>query len=176
MADRDLGYDEYLALISERNVGRYDTSRLFTDPVVLASVAADYAAPFDAGAIDLVAGIDALGFVFATAVADELDAGMLPVRKGGKLPIPEEDRLSETVVDYTDDKKTLELDNRAVPAGAAVLVVDDWIETGAQMNAATDLIERAGGDVVGIAVLDATDSVEDELATDYRVHTLAPGE
>ena len=100
-------------------------------------------------------------------------AGMLPIRKGGKLPIPEEDRLSETVVDYTGDEKTLELDDRAVQTSAAMLVVDDWVETGAQMVAATDLIERAGGDVVGIAVLDATDSVEDELATDYRVHTLA---
>lgn len=175
MTGDDLEYEDYLALISERNEGRYDVSRLFHDPAVLNSVTDDYAAPFDADEIDLVAGLDALGFVFAATVADDLDAGVLPVRKGGKLPIPDEDRLSETVVDYTGEQKTLEVDVEAVPTDAAVLVVDDWIDTGAQMTAAARLVERAGGTVVGIVALDAGDSDRCRtLASDYRLHTLAP--
>jgi len=58
-------------------------------------------------------------------LARELDAGFVAVRKGGKLPIPEEHRVAASFVDFTERPKRLEIDVRMVPDGSRVLVVDD---------------------------------------------------
>lgn len=168
-------FEAYLDRISERNVGRWDICALFEEYQVLEDVVADYVEPFRDHRIDAVAGIDALGFVLGTGVAMALHVGFLPVRKGGKLPISDEDRLSRELTDYTGNQKTLEIDRTRVSSEMRVLVVDDIIETAAQMEAATALIEEAGGSVVGIAVLDAGDTERtNSLATAYDLHTVNP--
>lgn len=166
--------EEYLARIESPAGKRYDVSRLFHDAATFDALVADLTDPFDPEEADLVAGIDALGFVIGSAVARELGLGFVPVRKGGKLPIREESKLSRTLVDYSGREKTLELDRAALPTGARVLVVDDWVETAAQMTAAVELIEEAGGVVAGIATVGADAGPTEGLAETYRFHRVLP--
>lgn len=93
--------------------------------------------------IDLVAGIEARGFIFGTAVAYELGVGFIPIRKAGKLP-------GEVVgVDYELEYGTdrMEMHVGAIGPGDSVLLVDDLIATGGTATAALQLIEGEGGHV-----------------------------
>jgi adenine phosphoribosyltransferase len=97
--------------------------------------------------VDKVVGIEARGFIFAAAVAYRLGAGLVPVRKPGKLPWK---TVTETyALEYGID--SLELHEDAVAAGEAVLVVDDVLATGGTAAATCALLERAGGSVAGLA-------------------------
>lgn len=93
--------------------------------------------------VDVVAGIEARGFIFGTAVAYGLGLGFVPIRKAGKLP-------GEVVgidyeLEYGVDRMEMHVD--AVNEGADVLVIDDLIATGGTATAALDLIEGVGGRV-----------------------------
>ncbi|WP_410766454.1 hypothetical protein [Haloferax sp. DFSO60] len=113
--------------------------------------------------------------VLGTGVALELGVGFLPIRKGGKLPIPETDLLQCALTGYTGEKKTLEVDSTRLTPGRRVLVVDDWMETAAQMEAATTLVEEAGSTVAGISVINASETERSErLADSYVLYGLNP--
>ena len=101
--------------------------------------------------LDLVAGIDARGFIVGAIVAYELNLGFVPVRKQGKLPF---DTVSETYeLEY--GSAAVELHADACRPGDRVLLIDDLIATGGTMMAARRLIERIGGVVVeGAAIVD----------------------
>lgn len=101
------------------------------------------------GEFDEVAGIEARGFLIAAAVGYATGAGVVPIRKAGKLP-------GETItVDYALEygTATLEVHAQAFRPGARVLLVDDVLATGGTAAAAADLVERAGATVVGLSVL-----------------------
>lgn len=106
------------------------------------------------GPIDLVAGIEARGFLFGAALAVKLGTGMLLVRKDGKLPgatIAEDYAL-----EYGTDRIAIHAD--ALAPGARVLLVDDLIATGGTARAAVRLIRKAGAEVVQAAfVVDLPD-------------------
>ena len=141
----------YLDLIDTQTDGqRYDVTPLFADGEALAALCADLLAPFD-GTFDVVAGIDALGFILGAAMASRAGAGFVAVRKGGKLPLEAPDTRS--FVDYTGRQKALELRPDAVGPGTRVLLVDEWIETGAQISAAVSLLESRGAHIAGIAAI-----------------------
>ena len=99
------------------------------------------------GEVDLVAGIDARGFIFGAAVARELGVGFLPVRKGGKLP----GAVEREAYSLEYGEAVLEVAADLVPDGARVLLVDDLIATGGTAVAAVELVRRAGGEVVHAA-------------------------
>ncbi len=149
---------------TQTNGGRYDVTPLFTDHEAFSELVTDLSAPF-LGEIDLVAGVDALGFILGTAIAIKLKAGFLPIRKGGKLPVP---TRSKTFVDYTGTAKSLALRKDTKLRGQQVLVVDEWIETGAQIDAALYLIANAGGTVAGIATINMDkNAMTDALRRQY---------
>ena len=101
------------------------------------------------GPVDLVAGMEARGFLFAAPVAVALGAGVLPVRKAGKLPGP---TASESyALEY--GTATIEVHPDTIPAGARVLVIDDVLATGGTAAATVALLERCGAVVVGLAFL-----------------------
>ena len=130
---------------------------LFKDVTTLLKDSAGFCAAVDALAdryagreeIDLVAAIEARGFLFAAPLAYRLRAGIVPIRKPGKLPAP------TTSVEYSLEygSNTLEIHTDAIAPGQRVLVVDDVLATGGSARAAVDLVERLGGQVAGIAFL-----------------------
>ena len=98
---------------------------------------------------DLVAAIEARGFIPGAAIAVKLNAGFVPIRKTGKLPwktIGEGYQL-----EYGVDQ--LEVHSDAVEAGQKVLIVDDVLATGGTAAAAVRLIRKLGGEVIGVQVL-----------------------
>lgn len=97
----------------------------------------------------LVAGIEARGFIFASAVAHELNSGFIPIRKAGKLP---HHTISQSYgLEYGSD--TLEIHSDAIAAGDSVLLIDDVLATGGTITAAIELIQRSGGHVAHVLAL-----------------------
>ncbi len=103
--------------------------------------------PYKNRKVDLVAGIEARGFIFAPTVAYELGAGFIPVRKPGKLPAA----THKATYDLEYGTDSLEIHRDAVEQGQRVLIVDDLIATGGTAKAVAELIERMGGEIVGFA-------------------------
>lgn len=126
-----------------------DIAPVLADPVAfggLARVIADR----HAGAVDLVAGVEARGFLIAGAVAVAGGIGVVPVRKAGKLPAPTVS--ASYALEYGE--ATLELPASSFgSASRRVLVVDDVLATGGTLLAALDLVRQAGGEVAGVSVL-----------------------
>ena len=116
---------------------------------------------------DCVACIDALGFILGTAIARELGVGVVPVRKGGKLPV---EAHRESFIDYSGSEKSLEMRHDAIQRDSRVLLVDDWVETGAQAAAAIRLIEQLDGVVVGVSTIHMDRNADTEtIRKNYRV-------
>lgn len=107
------------------------------------------AAQFSRTKIDAVLSIEARGFIFGSAVAYRLGAGIVPIRKKGKLPY----KTHAVTYDLEYGKDTLEIHQDAFPKGANVLIVDDLLATGGTCRAVCDLVEKMGGKVAGIAFL-----------------------
>lgn len=99
------------------------------------------------GKIDSVAGIESRGFIFGAALAHELGVGLVLIRKPGKLPAQKVGVDYE--LEYGTDRVEMHLD--AVEAGERVLLVDDLLATGGTAGAATELLRKAGAEVVEAA-------------------------
>ena len=102
-----------------------------------------------AGEIDLVAGIEARGFIFGAPVAHALGVGFLPVRKAGKLPHV----TLQTSYDLEYGSASIEIHADSVSPGTRVLVIDDVLATGGTAAATARLLEEAGGVVTRLAFL-----------------------
>ncbi len=125
-----------------------DITPLLADPRAFATVIEALRLRHD-GAVDLVAGIEARGFVIGAALAHALGVGFVPVRKAGKLP-------GETVsisYDLEYGSAEIEVHADAFVGGERVLLVDDLLATGGTAAAAWDLLERTGADVVAFECL-----------------------
>ena len=105
--------------------------------------------PWAGSKIDKVAGIEARGFILGGAVAHQVSAGFVPVRKKGKLPWKTIGQSYD--LEYGTD--TVEIHADAVAKGDNVLIVDDLIATGGTAEAAIKLVEKAGGNVVGCSFI-----------------------
>lgn len=99
---------------------------------------------------DVVAGLDAMGFVLGTALATRLNVGFLPIRKAGKLCV---DTDSVTFTNYSGRTQDMEVRTPAFLSGTRVLLVDQWIETGGTMDGAIRLVKRQGGIVAGLVAI-----------------------
>jgi adenine phosphoribosyltransferase len=119
--------------------------------------------------IDIVVGPEARGFAVGAPLAYTLGAGFVPVRKPGKLP------AATYVYDYALEygKDCLEIHTDAIMPGQKVLIADDLLATGGTTLATINLIEKLGGQVVGIAYMIELTSLEGrKRLQDYRVTTL----
>jgi adenine phosphoribosyltransferase len=99
--------------------------------------------------VDVVAGVEARGFILAAPLATRLGVGFVPVRKAGKLP----GRTERAAYALEYGEAVLELTHDAISPGQRVLLVDDVLATGGTAAAAAELVEREGGEVVAIQVL-----------------------
>ncbi len=126
-----------------------DITPLLRNPAGLALAVEYLSQPFRNQHIDLVAGAESRGFIFGTAVARNLSAGFIPIRKPGRLPA---DTHSEPyALEYGKD--AVEIHKDAMQPGDHVLMVDDLLATGGTMAACCKLVRSLGGKIVGIAVL-----------------------
>jgi adenine phosphoribosyltransferase len=98
---------------------------------------------------DVVAGIEARGFLIAAAVAHAAGTGVVPVRKAGKLPW----RTVSAAYTLEYGEAVVEVHEDAFASASRVLLVDDVLATGGTLAAAADLVTRAGGEVVGLSVV-----------------------
>ncbi|PCC27569.1 adenine phosphoribosyltransferase [Glutamicibacter sp. BW80] len=125
-----------------------DLTPVFADPVGLRRLVDELIAPF-AGTFDIVAGLEARGFVLAAAAAYASGTGMLTIRKAGKLP--REVYRDDYTLEY--GSAALELHKDEIAPGTRVLVLDDVLATGGTVGSSVRLIERAGGIVAGVGVI-----------------------
>lgn len=126
-----------------------DVTPLLADAEAFAATIRAMAEPWRDAKLDAVVGIESRGFIFGAALALELGAGFVPVRKPGKLPAV---TLSESyALEYGLDSLQVHVD--ALPPGARVLLVDDVLATGGTLRAALSLLRRQGAEVAGAAVL-----------------------
>ncbi|KAK6295942.1 adenine phosphoribosyltransferase isoform X1 [Coregonus clupeaformis] len=150
----DRGKGWYLSLMAPNTKGPtfawLDPSRLYCNSQALSDCVKDLLCPFQKEAIDLVVGIDAMGFILGSAVATTLGKGFLAIRKAGHLCIQTQ---SQEYSDYSGREKMMEVRLDVLSPGLQVLIVDQWIETGGTMKAAIKLVERQGATVVGVAAV-----------------------
>jgi adenine phosphoribosyltransferase len=124
-----------------------DITPLLADARALRTVIHAMIAPFE-GSFDVVAGVEARGFLLAGAAAMEAGAGLVPIRKAGKLPLP------AASVTYALEYGTATIEaHDDIAGGSRVLLVDDVLATGGTLVAAHQLVAELGGVVVGTAVL-----------------------
>ncbi|XP_038159326.1 adenine phosphoribosyltransferase [Cyprinodon tularosa] len=151
-ADRQKGW--YLSLMAPNTKGPefawLDPSRLYCNSQALADCVKDLLSVFHSDPIDLVAGIDAMGFILGASIAATLGKGFLAIRKAGHLCVATE---NQNYTDYTGREKTMEVRLDVLKPGMKVLLVDQWIETGGTMRAAIQLVEKQGATVVGVAAV-----------------------
>ncbi len=101
------------------------------------------------GSVDAVVGIDARGFIFASAAALKLQAGFVPVRKKGKLPF----QTYEQSYDLEYGTSTVAIHTDAVRPGSRVILIDDLLATGGTASAAAALLKRLGAEIVEVTFL-----------------------
>jgi adenine phosphoribosyltransferase len=123
----------------------YDITTVLKDPVTFGAVLEALAEPFERKKIEIVCSMESRGFIFGAALANDLGAGFVPVRKPGKLP--SKTLRQEYALEYGTD--ALEIHEDAVSPGQKVLVVDDLLATGGTAFATIQLLRRMKADVVG---------------------------
>jgi adenine phosphoribosyltransferase len=127
----------------------YDITTLLKDRAAYKEAIDLMIEPYKGEKIDIVVGMESRGFIFSAPMAIQLGAGLVPVRKLGKLP-------AETVsVEYALEygSNTLEIHRDSIQAGQRVLIVDDLLATGGTVRGTIELVERLKGVVVGLAFL-----------------------
>jgi adenine phosphoribosyltransferase len=168
----------YLSLMSPNTKGPnfawLDPTSIYINAVAFNDLLDDLCAELDADEVDVVAGLDAMGFVLGAALAARLHRGFLPVRKAGKLCV-DTDKVDFS--NYSGRTQDMEMRLPAFAPETRVLLVDQWVETGGTMDGAIRLVERQHGKVAGLVSIameqnERTDAYRDA----YKVVTaVMPG-
>lgn len=126
-----------------------DITPILLDKQVFSEVINRLAMHYKNQQIDKIASIEARGFIFGAALAYSLTTGFIPLRKPGKLPYKS---ITESY-DLEYGSASIEMHEDAIKKGEKILLMDDLLATGGTLQAGINLIERAGGDIVGIATV-----------------------
>ena len=126
-----------------------DLTPLLADGPLFGEVGRAIADRHAEGGFDVVAGVEARGFLFAAAVAVASGTGVVPIRKAGKLPW----RTVSAAYELEYGRAVVEVHEDAFADHKRVLLVDDVLATGGTLAAAADLIARAGGQLAGVSVV-----------------------
>lgn len=147
-----------------------DITTLLKDKYLLEVTSRLLAEPFRGQKVNHVAGLESRGFLFGTNLAQDLHAGFIPIRKPGKLPA--ETESIEYELEYGTD--SLEVHKDALKPGDTVLIHDDLMATGGSGAAATRLIEKIGGIVIGYSFIMEIEALNGRklLKTDIPCHSL----
>ena len=142
----------------------YDITTLLKDADAYREAITLMVDPYRGEQIDIVVGMESRGFIFSAPMAIELGAGLVPVRKLGKLPA--ETLSVEYALEYGSN--TLEIHRDAIVPGQRVLVIDDLLATGGTVAGTIDLVERLKGEIVGLAFLVELDFLDGRSRLDGR--------
>ncbi len=126
-----------------------DVTPLLADSKALTAAIDAIAEPFAGQPIDVVAAVEARGFIFGSAVAQALGAGFVPIRKKGKLPW----KTTQIRYDLEYGQDVLEVHCDAAKPGMRALMIDDLLATGGTMAAACELMQKLGAEIVGLGFL-----------------------
>ncbi|MFW0108185.1 adenine phosphoribosyltransferase [Rothia sp. P6271] len=147
----------------------YDVTTLFAHPEVFKRSIDELVHRFK-GTFDIVAGVEARGFLMASAIAYAAGTGVMTVRKAGKLP--RDTFTKEYELEY--GSAAIEIHRDDIPAGTRVLIVDDLLATGGTLAAAAFLMEQAQLKVAGIGVLLELDGLGGrEAIGNYTIEALS---
>ncbi|HYE66259.1 MAG TPA: adenine phosphoribosyltransferase [Pyrinomonadaceae bacterium] len=144
--------DDLKALIREvpdfpkPGINFYDITTLLKRPEGLRRTVDGLAAQFEGAQVETIIGIEARGFIFAPALAYQMGAGFVPVRKPGKLPA----ECASISYDLEYGQDALQIHRDAIGNGHRVIIADDLLATGGTARAVVDLVESLGGEVVGL--------------------------
>lgn len=146
-----------------------DLTGVLADGEGLRTIGADLAAAFADVQVDVVAGMEARGFIVGTSVARELGVGFLAVRKAGKLP----GAVHTTSYELEYGTAELQIHQADLQPGTRVLIIDDVLATGGTAAATAELISRTGAEVVGLGfVLELAFLGGAAKLENHRVHSL----
>ena len=172
MAAEEVNLEKYIRSIPDwpkKGILFRDITPLLADRKAFAAAIDALCADFTKTGIEYVAAVEARGFIFGAADARKLGAGFVPIRKKDKLPFKTESVTYN--LEYGTD--TLEVHSDAIEKGANVLMVDDLLATGGTMTAACELIEKIGGQIVGIAFLiELSELAGREKLSGYKIKTV----
>lgn len=148
----------------------YDVTTLFADPQAFRRCVDELADRF-AGEFDIVAGVEARGFLIASAIAYKAGTGVMTVRKAGKLP--RDTYTKDYELEY--GSAAIEIHKDDIPAGTRVLIVDDLLATGGTLAAAVNLMHQASLTVAGVGAFLELDGLggREAIGADHRVESLA---
>lgn len=147
-----------------------DITPLLKNPAALRLTTEMLVQPFFSENVDVIVGLESRGFLFGVSMAADLHAGFVPVRKPNKLP---SDKIfAEYELEYGNDK--VEMHSDAIKPGERVVIHDDLIATGGTAAAATELVEKLGGVVVGYSFIIELGFLDGKsnLAQGIPVHSL----
>lgn len=139
-----------------------DPTSIYINGDAFSDLLDDLCADIDASQVDVVGGLDAMGFVLGAAIASRLGKGFLPIRKAGKLCV-DTDKVEFS--NYSGRTQDMEMRKPAFAPGTRVLLADQWVETGGTMDGAIRLVERQDGIVTTILAIVIEDN---EKTKSYR--------
>lgn len=126
-----------------------DITTLLKDKEAFHQAVDDLCGSFENSHVDQVVCVESRGFIFGAPVAYHLGAGLVPVRKPGKLPA----KTNQVTYELEYGTDTLEIHEDAIKEGDKVLIIDDLLATGGTTKATIELVENLGGQIAGIAFL-----------------------
>ena len=163
---------KYIREISDwpiKGVGFKDITTILSDPVIFKYTIDELAKPYLGQKIDKVVAIDARGFLLATPVAYQLNAGVSLVRKKGKLPFSTIEESYQ--MEYGPNTLTMHQD--AVLPGEKVIIVDDLLATGGTLEASIKMVEKLGGQIIGCSfIIDLPFLGGSQKLSQYPLHYL----
>jgi len=153
----------------EKGVNFKDITPLLQDKEAFKFTIDEMCRPFEQNAPDIIVGIDARGFILSAAMAYRLNTGLAIIRKKGKLP--HKTIFRDYKLEYATN--TIEMHEDAIRRGQKVLLVDDVLATGGTMEATAQMVEKLGGQIIGISFLIELDSLNGrEKLKNYKIESL----
>jgi adenine phosphoribosyltransferase len=133
----------------KEGISFYDITTLLKDRDALKHVIGQFTEKFRDKGIEKIVSTESRGFIFGAALANELGAGFVPIRKAGKLPA--ETVKSSNKIEY--GTREFEMHRDAINEGEKVLILDDLYATGGTTESAIDMVDSLGGDIIGVAFM-----------------------
>ncbi|MCP4724037.1 MAG: adenine phosphoribosyltransferase [bacterium] len=150
-------------------IGFFDITTVLRDAEAFKYVIDTFNEQYKDMGFDLIAGIEARGFIFASALALKMNKGLILLRKPGKLPA--DTYKEEYALEYGTN--AIEMHKDAVESGERVLLIDDLLATGGTLEAACKIIEKADGKIVGIGLMIELDFLNGkEKVKDYPLYSM----